>query len=366
MNRKPIICAALATCVLYSSAVIALNNTDHTAHAETVSFIYGDVNQDDTIDSSDALAVLRSIVDLHTFSELQRYIADVDSDGEITAGDALDILRYSSELEMRFKTGKTDSASSQNTSSTEHHYTDTDVEEIVEVNHSNTIHWFYCLVCERLVLGGVGERTIWEPDPECDEGTLDSRFKLTNPDGTIIYESEGVIVYECIDDRPAKDLKTTTGTAVTVGGGRTYDLVISKEINTVNIDTALAGSHNESRHCYLGTVNRWVEAGWFQELLMAKRMELRVAKDPRENATARYLVEILNYRDEYSGHTWYTAEDGKDYIFAEVGYCVDKLGFNRSDFPDYDANVIHEEIHDDIYEYTIQTTKTVHQTIQID
>ena len=156
MNRKPIICAALAACVLCSSAVIALNNTDHTAHAETVSFIYGDVDQDDTIDSSDALSVLRSIVDLQTLSELQRYIADVDSDGEITAGDALDILRYSSELETSFKTGKPDS------SDTSHGSTST-----ATCNHANayeettshrySLTWHMCPECGAKNLAGIWE-----------------------------------------------------------------------------------------------------------------------------------------------------------------------------------------------------------------
>ena len=33
MNKKPLICTALAACVLYSSAVIAFNNIEPTAHA---------------------------------------------------------------------------------------------------------------------------------------------------------------------------------------------------------------------------------------------------------------------------------------------------------------------------------------------
>ena len=61
----------------------------------TKEYTYGDVNNDGTVHSSDALAILRYSVGLENFSDIQLKIADVDTNNSYTAGDALEVLRYS-------------------------------------------------------------------------------------------------------------------------------------------------------------------------------------------------------------------------------------------------------------------------------
>lgn len=61
--------------------------------------VYGDVDNSGSIDSADALSILRNSVKLETFDELQTKLADVDKDGAITSSDALLVLRKSVGLE---------------------------------------------------------------------------------------------------------------------------------------------------------------------------------------------------------------------------------------------------------------------------
>ena len=108
MDKKSIICASLAAAILYTSAAIALEKQSHTAYASSVSIIYGDVDQNNTIDSFDALTTLRASAKITSLSALQTAIADVDGDEVITASDALDILRFSAGMRPSYHTGQSD------------------------------------------------------------------------------------------------------------------------------------------------------------------------------------------------------------------------------------------------------------------
>ncbi len=57
--------------------------------------MYGDLNNDKTVNSADALFVLRMSIGLEKKTDEAVIAADVDKDGDITAADALAILRYS-------------------------------------------------------------------------------------------------------------------------------------------------------------------------------------------------------------------------------------------------------------------------------
>lgn len=105
MSKKSIICITLAACILCSSMAVLFDSLVSTAHAETVSVMYGDVDRDGKINAFDALLTLRNSINLQKFDDLERYIADVDSDGSITTADALCILRYSVGLKTNSLTG---------------------------------------------------------------------------------------------------------------------------------------------------------------------------------------------------------------------------------------------------------------------
>ena len=55
----------------------------------------GDIDGDGEITANDALTILRSSVGMTDLTPEQTKLADVDNDGEITANDALAVLRYS-------------------------------------------------------------------------------------------------------------------------------------------------------------------------------------------------------------------------------------------------------------------------------
>lgn len=57
-------------------------------------YTLGDVNGDTSIDSKDALRVLRIAAELITPTETERFAADVNDDGKVDSKDALRVLRY--------------------------------------------------------------------------------------------------------------------------------------------------------------------------------------------------------------------------------------------------------------------------------
>ncbi len=64
---------------------------------------FGDVDEDNRVDSDDARAILRSSVDLEPIRNTgDRFFADMDFDGEITAGDARLALRVAVGLEKKY------------------------------------------------------------------------------------------------------------------------------------------------------------------------------------------------------------------------------------------------------------------------
>ena len=65
----------------------------------------GDVNNDNVVDATDALLILRASLGLDTFTEEQSFFGDVDEDGMITSNDALEVLRYSISLPSIAKIG---------------------------------------------------------------------------------------------------------------------------------------------------------------------------------------------------------------------------------------------------------------------
>lgn len=60
--------------------------------------VMGDINNDNVVDSNDALLILRQSAQLESFNKDQLYRADVDKDGDVTSSDALLVLRYSVNL----------------------------------------------------------------------------------------------------------------------------------------------------------------------------------------------------------------------------------------------------------------------------
>lgn len=61
----------------------------------TTCYLSGDFDKDGTVDSSDALALLRGSVENNEFTQEETWLCDLDGDGIITSNDALLILRKS-------------------------------------------------------------------------------------------------------------------------------------------------------------------------------------------------------------------------------------------------------------------------------
>ena len=74
---------------------------------DTPNYIYGDIDFDGNITANDALLILRSSVGLETFTTKQSALADIDSDNTITSNDALAVLRFSVGLVDNNNIGKT-------------------------------------------------------------------------------------------------------------------------------------------------------------------------------------------------------------------------------------------------------------------
>lgn len=72
---------------------------------EKTTYLYGDVDLDGSITSSDSLKILRKSVRLEEFTEVQEQLADVDGSG-ISSSDALEVLRYSVRLPVNGNVGE--------------------------------------------------------------------------------------------------------------------------------------------------------------------------------------------------------------------------------------------------------------------
>ena len=70
-------------------------DTDSDTDEPKTKGIYGDLDGDGDITANDALMILRASVERETLTPEQTALADVDGDGDITANDALAVLRYS-------------------------------------------------------------------------------------------------------------------------------------------------------------------------------------------------------------------------------------------------------------------------------
>lgn len=57
--------------------------------------IFGDIDNDSSVTSSDALAVLRMSVGMDEYGDDVLALADIDGDSQLTSSDALELLRYS-------------------------------------------------------------------------------------------------------------------------------------------------------------------------------------------------------------------------------------------------------------------------------
>lgn len=64
---------------------------------------YGDIDGNSSVNSSDALAVLKYSVGIEEFSKETLILADVNADGNVNSSDALDILKYSVGIIDSFK-----------------------------------------------------------------------------------------------------------------------------------------------------------------------------------------------------------------------------------------------------------------------
>ncbi len=85
---KALFVLCFAALVVGSVGVIAYSAQD------TTDLCYGDVDQNGTVSTDDALTVLKHVVKLTTIQEgLSYQLADMDGDGELTATDALEILK---------------------------------------------------------------------------------------------------------------------------------------------------------------------------------------------------------------------------------------------------------------------------------
>ena len=246
--------------------------------------------------------------------------------------------------------------SSQNTSSTEPQHTDT--EEVVETTRTNCLAWVYCPVCDTLIFDGVWGGHRFDSDPECYDhgGTLDDKFRDREPiNGTPIYEDDVMIVYECIDDRPAFQVKTQVGTTVNMGGGRTYHIYINKNVNGGQMDTALAlaSGHAEVSHCYMDDTNRWVDDEWLASRLRENWLKFGRAGEVEKANNCLALYNRVKYYDP--GQIWYEDENGKIMIFINPSECCKTGGMDESEFPTMYANSSHEEIWTDWYTYTVPT-----------
>lgn len=63
-------------------------------------YVYGDVNLDGTVDAEDSVLIQQVVANAATLTDMQKKVADVTKDGEITTHDVLEINRYVNQLKV--------------------------------------------------------------------------------------------------------------------------------------------------------------------------------------------------------------------------------------------------------------------------
>ncbi len=88
--KKRILCLIIAM----AGILCACSSVNKASEAKNLQMVYGDVDQDGDVTANDALSVLKHVVKLESIKdERSRLFADMDADEEITAEDALGILK---------------------------------------------------------------------------------------------------------------------------------------------------------------------------------------------------------------------------------------------------------------------------------
>ena len=79
--------------------------TKPTTTKPSVTYLYGDVNFDKTIDVKDAVLIAKVVAGKVSFNDIQTKSADVNGDGEINVKDATLIQKYSVKMVSSFPVG---------------------------------------------------------------------------------------------------------------------------------------------------------------------------------------------------------------------------------------------------------------------
>ena len=89
-------------CAIVSLSVVAATMTCMATSSSAVANTPGDVNSDGSVNSFDALSVVRYCTGADTLTKEEIVAADVDLDGKVTSTDALYILQFSAGIIDRF------------------------------------------------------------------------------------------------------------------------------------------------------------------------------------------------------------------------------------------------------------------------
>ena len=98
-TKKICILISVTTLIVFSTLSFVEARPGYTAWGHPYP---GDVNDDDSVDASDALIILQWSVGINT-EDIKDHKADVNADGSIDAVDALLVLQYSVYLFDRFE-----------------------------------------------------------------------------------------------------------------------------------------------------------------------------------------------------------------------------------------------------------------------
>ena len=103
---KRLISVFLIVSIVFSCFVLNVQAAEREEVSSGITYLFGDVDNDNSITIKDSTAIQKYLVGLQNFNEVSKHISDVDNSGDIDIRDVTQIQKYVANLIDEFPAGK--------------------------------------------------------------------------------------------------------------------------------------------------------------------------------------------------------------------------------------------------------------------
>ena len=103
---KRLISVFLIVSIVFSCFVLNVQAAEREEVSSGITYLFGDVDNDNSITIKDSTAIQKYLVGLQNFNEVSKHISDVDNSGDIDIRDVTQIQKYVANLIDEFPAGE--------------------------------------------------------------------------------------------------------------------------------------------------------------------------------------------------------------------------------------------------------------------